>query len=139
MKPQRDETPALTVYYDGACPLCTREIAWYRRLRANAAIDWTDVSRCGDAGLPPGLSREQALARFHVRAADGSLRSGAAGFLALWARIAVLRPLAWLASVPPLPWLLERAYRAFLPLRPRLQRLARKSAAQQVDRAGPPD
>ena len=37
--------PALTIYYDGSCPLCRREIAFYRRLRATMRLDWVDVSQ----------------------------------------------------------------------------------------------
>ena len=81
--------PALTVLYDGACPLCRREIAVYRGLqpqRPDAPLCFADVS---DAGLPlpSGTTREQLLARFHVRGRDGELLSGAQAFLALWAAL----------------------------------------------------
>lgn len=115
--------PELTVYYDGSCPLCRREIALYRRQRGAERLAWHDLS----AGAPtgPDLSCAAALRRFHVRDAQGRLHSGAAGFARLWRSLPGWRALGWLAAVPPISWLLELAYRGFLPLRPRLQRWAR--------------
>ena len=54
---------ALTVFYDGACPLCRREIAFYRRRRGAARIRWLDISRAPEGEVAPGLSRCAALAR----------------------------------------------------------------------------
>lgn len=116
--------PELTVYYDGSCPLCRREIAYYQRLHGAGQLAWNDIS----AGAPtgPGLSCEAAMRRFHVRDAQGRLHSGAAGFARLWRSLGGgWRMLGWLAGRPPMVWLLELAYRGFLPLRPRLQRWAR--------------
>ena len=80
-----DGVPAVTVLYDGACPLCRREIALYRGLRSERAVCFVDVS---DASLLPAeTTREQLLARFHVQRADGTLVSGAAAFLTLWAHL----------------------------------------------------
>jgi hypothetical protein len=65
--------PSLTVLYDGACPLCRREISVYRGLRplnAETSVCFADVSNA-DLPLPPGTTREQLLARFHVRGPDG--------------------------------------------------------------------
>ena len=52
--------------------------------------------------------------------------SGAAAFAAMWRAIPVLRPVGLMARSPPVLWVLERAYRAFLLIRPRLQALARR-------------
>ena len=41
-----------TLYYDGACPLCAREIAFYRNLKGASDIRWTDVSTARSAALP---------------------------------------------------------------------------------------
>jgi predicted DCC family thiol-disulfide oxidoreductase YuxK len=118
---QPASTPRVTVYYDGACPLCSREIGTYRRLRGSDQVCWVDVS--GEAGpLGPGLTREAALARFHVRTDDGTLVSGGAAFVRLWGSLPALRWLAAIASRPPLSWALEPAYRLFLRLRPWLSR-----------------
>lgn len=114
----------LTVFFDGACPLCRREIAMYRDLPAHQPLAFVDVSHAA-AQLPPGSDRAQLLARFHVLQADGSLASGARGFVALWRTLQGWRWLARLAALPGFTPMLEVAYRAFLHLRPAMQRLAR--------------
>ena len=55
----------------------------------------------------------------------GKLLSGAAAFAAMWRAIPLLRPLGMAAKLPPLLWLLERAYVGFLRIRPSLQRRLR--------------
>ncbi|MBX9796026.1 thiol-disulfide oxidoreductase DCC family protein [Sphingomonas sp.] len=112
----------LTVWYDGACPLCTREIALMRRLDRRGAIDFVDVAT-GDGGGCP-IDRAALLARFHA-AENGVLLSGAAAFAAMWRAIPLLRPLGLMARLPGMEWLLERAYRAFLRARPWLQKSLR--------------
>jgi 3-demethoxyubiquinol 3-hydroxylase len=118
-----DKAPPLTVLYDGACPLCRREIGVYRGLRPNTPVCFADVSDASLA-LPSGTTREQLLARFHVRGSDGQLLSGAQAFLALWAALPGWRWLALVGRVPGAAWLMERVYRLFLRVRPLLQRWA---------------
>jgi len=115
--------PAFTVLYDGACPLCRREIGVYRNLRSDTPICFADVSDTS-VSLPAGTTRQQLLARFHVQRHDGVLLSGSQAFLALWAALPGWRVLALAGRVPGAAWLMERAYRLFLRGRPMLQRLA---------------
>jgi predicted DCC family thiol-disulfide oxidoreductase YuxK len=117
------DPPPLAVLYDGACPLCRREIGLYRRLRPNTPVCYADVSDPA-LPLPPGTTREQLLARFHVRSRDGELLSGAQAFLALWAALPGWRWLAMAGRLPGATWAMERGYRYFLRWRPALQRLA---------------
>jgi predicted DCC family thiol-disulfide oxidoreductase YuxK len=121
-------TPRMTVYFDGSCPLCQREIAFYRRLPRAVCIDWVDVSTGADLGGV--LSCEAAMARFHVRDSQGRLFSGAAAFSRLWRVFPGWRWLGWCSAWPPLSWAFEGAYRLFLPLRPTLQKWARRWAGQ---------
>ena len=113
--------PSLTVWFDGACPLCTREIAWMRRLDRAQRIDFIDASQA-DANCP--LDPALLLARFHARE-DGVLLSGAAAFAAMWRAIPPLRPLGLIARNNRVLRFLECVYVRFLKLRPTLQRLAR--------------
>lgn len=124
-------TPAaLTVYYDGSCPLCRREIDFYRGMRGADAMHWLDVSRASTAEVAPGLTVSRALARFHVADQTGTLLSGGAAFAALWRALPAFRPLGYLFSLRPLAWALERAYGVFLRLRPRLQAMATETSSQ---------
>ena len=118
--------------YDGACPLCRREISLYRGLRPNSPVCFADVSDSAQS-LPPDTTREQLLARFHVRRGDGELLSGAQAFLALWAALPGWRWLALAGRLPGAAWAMERSYLLFLRWRPALQRWA-----SRLDRRAPP-
>lgn len=113
---------ALTVWHDGACPLCRREIALMRRLDRRGAITFVDAS--GPGSVCP-IDRDAMLARFHARE-DGRLVSGAAAFAAMWRAVPLLRPLGMAARNPVVLDALERVYRLFLRVRPSLQTIARR-------------
>jgi predicted DCC family thiol-disulfide oxidoreductase YuxK len=107
----------VTVWFDGDCPLCAREIALMRRLDRRAAITFVDVSGAVGKCL---VERRELLARFHAEE-NGRLVSGAEAFAAMWRAIPVLRPLGLLARNPTVLDLLERGYLRFLKVRPKLQ------------------
>ena len=123
----------LTVLYDGACPLCRREIAHVRGLaqrQHRSALCFVDISRDDGVAAPamPAITADQRaalLARFHVQRADGSRLNGAAAFVAMWDRLPGWRWIARLAQLPGMLALLELAYLGFLRLRPALQAVAR--------------
>ena len=112
----------VTVWYDSQCPLCVREIALMKRLDRRGAINFVDLYGARDCPVDPA----ELLRRFHARERGQPVVSGAAAFAAMWRAIPVLRPLGLLAKFPPVLWILEGAYRVFLLLRPRLQRLAHR-------------
>jgi predicted DCC family thiol-disulfide oxidoreductase YuxK len=110
--------PDLQVYYDGGCPVCTREFAFYRSRPGAERFEWIDVTH-SDADLGPGLTLQAALARMHVRAASGTLLSGAKAFAAMWRMMPGFKWLGWMLGTPPLGTLAEWAYRGFLVARRR--------------------
>lgn len=114
----------LTVYHDGSCPLCRKEIAHYRRQRGSDRIEFIDVS---DPDVDPGrdLPRQKAMGRFHVRLPSGELRSGAAAFVEIWKVLPRWRPLARVAGLPGATPALDVGYRLSSPLRPLLARVIR--------------
>lgn len=120
--------PRLIAYYDGACPICAREVAFWRSRPDGEAIAWVDVSSA-DADPGPGLAREAALARMHVRLPDGRLVAGARAFAALWG---ALRGFGWLGRLvasPVVAPLAEVAYRGFLAVRRLWRRPASRAAS----------
>ena len=116
----------LIVWHDGSCPLCRREIALMRRLDRRGAIRFIDATIADNAACP--IDRADLLARFHA-SEDGKLLSGAAAFAAMWRQIPMLRPFGLAARAPFALAILERAYRQFLRVRPRLQRLVTRDEA----------
>lgn len=121
------------MFHDGACPLCSIEVAHYRALDRDGAVDFVDASDPNaEAALAArGLSRAQALQRLHVIDADGRVVSGARAFIALWRRLPGWRRLAPIAGAPPIVWVLEGLYRLFLPLRPALAFIAARLAPRR--------
>jgi predicted DCC family thiol-disulfide oxidoreductase YuxK len=128
---------SLRIFYDGDCPLCRAEIDHYRGCDGADRLAFVDVGRSRSAPvLAPGLTREAALRRFHVRTADGRLVSGAEAFGHLWRSLPGWRWLGRLIGLRilglrPLLAIAEAAYRLSLPLRPRLARWIVRRDAQQ--------
>ncbi len=114
----------LRILYNGACPICAREIAHYRRLaeRSGADLCFDDLNAADLAAW--GLTADTARRRLHAR--DGAFRlAGMPAFRALWARLPGWRWLARATALPGLrqatdwgyeriaaPWLYRRPCRA---------------------------
>jgi predicted DCC family thiol-disulfide oxidoreductase YuxK len=109
----------VTLWFDGGCPLCLREISVMRRLDKRQAISFIDVS--SENSVCP-ISRAELLARFHAQE-NGVMLSGAAAFAAMWRAIPVLRPLGLAARNPWVLSMLERLYIVFLKHRPQIATL----------------
>ena len=116
------ELPKSTVYFDGSCPLCRAEIGYYRRKDQEGSLCFVDVSESA-ALTAEGMTQQQAMERFHVRASDGRVLSGAAAFVEVWTRLPKWRWAARAASLPGVLAVLELGYRMFLPVRPFISRL----------------
>jgi predicted DCC family thiol-disulfide oxidoreductase YuxK len=117
MTPKVLTSKAITVLFDGSCPLCAAEIATYKRADSNDSLTLVDVSDQSFTGQG-SISRSDAMARFHVRLPDGRHASGAQGFVEVWR---VLPSWRWLAAIDRIPGgvaVLEMVYRGFLRIRP---------------------
>jgi predicted DCC family thiol-disulfide oxidoreductase YuxK len=116
------EVPKSTVFFDGSCPLCRAEIGYYRRKDQAGLLCFVNVSESA-ALTPEGITQQRAMERFHVRASDGRVLSGAAAFVEVWTRLPKWRWAARAASLPGGLAALELGYRMFLPVRPFISRL----------------
>ena len=114
-----------TVYYDGACPLCLSEIDYYKRRDSTSSINWIDATRCEQSLLGIGLSRDDALKRFHVRSPEGHLLSGAEAFSEVWSTLPGFSWLGRIARTRVIGGCLEILYRGFLIIRPGIQKIYR--------------
>ena len=49
-------TLPFTIFYDGSCPLCRREIGFYQKQIGADQLTWQDVSRIRSGDVVEGLS-----------------------------------------------------------------------------------
>ena len=101
------------VFYDGSCPLCSREIRHYQRRRHAGRLRWVDVSTPEYDSTEFGLDQTRAMARFHVMDRHGDWQTGAAGFVALWSELPAYRWLATFIRQLRLVSLLDWCYQHF--------------------------
>ena len=94
MKASDPATLKPIVFYDGGCPMCRREIDHYRRIDRRENIRWIDIIEEPHRLSEYGLSREQAMQRFHVLDNDGNWQTGARGFIEVWRQLPYYHRLA---------------------------------------------
>ena len=127
------------VFYNGACPICSKEIEHYRHLdhSGEQALAFTDIS-AADHGLSKlPLSQDEAKRRLHVLDADGRLLSGIPAFAMIWAHLPRYRWLSSLTRLPVLrsllPWLYEPIAFGLYNLDKRRRRCGQMSAGPQIN------
>lgn len=100
------------VFYDGACPLCRREIAMLSRWDRKRRIRFTDIAAPGFDAPVLGRSQEELMAEIHGRLPDGTWIKGVEVFRRLY-RAVGFGPLVWLTRLPGLSQLLDAGYALF--------------------------
>jgi len=92
-------TASTIVIFNANCPICSREIAGYRRYceARNLPVAFRDLDRADLGAL--GLTPEDAARRLHV-IDRGTLLAGTPAFLALWRAMPRFRPLARVVGLP---------------------------------------
>ncbi|GAA0773368.1 DUF393 domain-containing protein [Roseibium denhamense] len=104
----------LTVFFDGGCPVCVMEVAYYRRIDKAGTVTWVDIGSLSDAELPNGKSREDLLGIFHVLTEDGTWVIGVDAFAAIWRNLPGFRHFAWLFKTPVIRQAAGVFYKGFL-------------------------
>lgn len=113
-------TPAATLYFDGACHLCSREIETYRRQDRNHRLEFVDISLPNFDARSVGLDPVQVNKHFHVRLANGVIVTGADAFIEVWKILPQWRVMASLANRPWIRRLMQSSYAVFAEVRPLL-------------------
>ncbi len=129
-----NDDPVVTLFWDGGCPLCKREIAYYRGLDTAHRVHWVNIDEePGASMLPAGVSRAQAMQRIHAIDRNGEILAGVPAFLAVWEQLPYWRRLPpLLRAVPAALPLADSAYSFFARHR---MRLTGRAAALSDDAA----
>lgn len=109
---QPNSPGVLQLFYDGACPLCRREVAWIRKIDRRDQLMLTDISADDFQPAAFDCSREQLMSKMHARLPDGQWVTGMEAFRRIYGAIGF----RWLIPVTRLPiisHLLEAGYWLF--------------------------
>ena len=118
------KTQPVTLFFDGLCPLCSREIEHYRKRVSDGSVRFVDITEPGFDARKHGLDPERVHQVMHVKVGD-EVRTGVAAFLAVWEAVPGFRWLARLARLPGLHAAARLGYFAFAKVRPWLPRRRR--------------
>jgi predicted DCC family thiol-disulfide oxidoreductase YuxK len=118
----------LTLFYDGLCPLCSREIAHYRRHLPDQAASFLDITGPDFDARQHGLDPGDVQRVMHVKV-GAEVRTGVDAFVAIWDAIPRYRWAARLARLPVVRPLLGLGYALFARVRPLLPRRKREDCS----------
>ena len=102
----------IEVFFDGACPICRREIAFLRRLDRRRRVRFTDLALLDSASAIDGVTWNELMAEIHGRLPNGSWIKGVEVFRQLYSAVGfapLVRATRWIG----IEQVLEAAYAAF--------------------------
>jgi predicted DCC family thiol-disulfide oxidoreductase YuxK len=102
----------LTLYYDGACPLCQAEIIYLSSRNQRGLLHFIDINSEAYDLNQLGISCQQALERMYGKIHGELPIYGVSVFAEAYRRVD-LKLLAWIFSVPLFKPLLHLSYRIF--------------------------
>jgi predicted DCC family thiol-disulfide oxidoreductase YuxK len=109
----------IEVFYDGACPLCRREIAWVQKLDRHQRITFTDIASPNFQTELVGRTHNELMARMYGRLPTGELITGVEVFRKMYGAVG-FHKLVSISRWPIVKQLLAACYFAFARLRLKL-------------------
>ena len=112
--------PALTIYFDGKCYLCSAEIEHYRKNPESQGFAFIDITHPAFDPKKEGLDPFAVHKVMHVRLQGGEIVTAVDAFLNIWKNMPTYHNLYRVASIKPLRPLLNLGYYSFAKIRPYL-------------------
>ncbi len=103
----------ITVFYDGKCGLCSREIRHYRKIAPDGLFDWQDITESADRLNEEGITLAEGLKLLHARDGNGKIHVGVDAFILIWTQLKRWKALAILVSLPLVKQVANFSYKAF--------------------------
>jgi predicted DCC family thiol-disulfide oxidoreductase YuxK len=118
----QDSTTLVSIYYDGLCQLCSREMDHYRNQQGSERFRFVDICAPGFDAAAEGVDPVQVHQVMHVRRRDGTLATRVDAFIEIWNELPKYRWVGYWARKPIFKILLECGYTIFAWIRPMLPR-----------------
>lgn len=121
----------ITVFYDGSCGLCSREIAHYRRIAPDGVFDWCNIVQHEAHLAREGVAVQDAMQSLHALDHYGRIHTGVDAFVLIWQHIPSWHLAATFVSQPIIKTIAAALYRYFADWR------FRRGTACKIDRTTP--
>ncbi len=89
-----------TVFYDGQCGLCAKEINYYKKIAPPGLFEWQDITQTTEGLEQVGINYIEALRYLHVIDELGYIYRGVESFLVIWKQLPRWRILAAFVGLP---------------------------------------
>jgi predicted DCC family thiol-disulfide oxidoreductase YuxK len=90
----------ITVFYDGKCSLCSKEINYYLKIAPVGIFCWQDITEYADDLKKEGISLSKGLKLLHARDEAGLVHVGVDAFILIWKQLKWWRALAVFVGLP---------------------------------------
>lgn len=111
----------LTIFFDGKCILCFREIKHYKKLDKHHLLRTIDISASDFDASAFGLDTEEVNVNMHSIDEDGNIYIGVDTFAQIWSRVYPYSHFSFILKSKTLRPLLKFGYKVFAyKIRPRL-------------------
>jgi predicted DCC family thiol-disulfide oxidoreductase YuxK len=103
----------ITVYYDGICGVCSREINYYKKIAGCNKFIWLDITKSPKKLEAYGYSLEQGLKELHAKDEKDKFYIGVDAFILIWKNLPYWKLLSKVVSLPIFYQIAKFAYSKF--------------------------
>ncbi len=106
-------TDKITVFYDGACGLCSKEIEHYKAIAPVEIFEWIDITRDFSVFESLGYQKADGLRALHALDHQRNMHIGVDAFILIWTQLKRWRILGFFVSLPIIRHLAAFLYKHF--------------------------
>lgn len=103
----------ITVFYDGKCGLCSKEINYYRNIAPDGVFNWQDITVSAEDLKKEGIRLCEGLKLLHAKDINGKIYIGVDAFILIWKQLKRWKLLAAIISLPLIRQATNFVYKIF--------------------------
>lgn len=103
----------ISVFFDGKCNLCSKEINYYQRIAPKNTFNWVDITKTPGELDKFEIKLSDGLRLMHVADSKGNIFTGVDAFIIMWKQIKYWKILGFFVSLPIVKQIANLLYQYF--------------------------
>lgn len=103
----------ISVFFDGKCNLCSKEINYYQRIAPKNTFNWVDITKTPGELDKFEIKLSDGLRLMHVADSSGNIFTGVDAFIIMWKQIKYWKILGLFVSLPIVKQIAKLLYQYF--------------------------